>query len=136
MSASEPTQETEAEVTRIIQIVAGVRIAYGVLAIFFPRFWPRFFRLDPDDPDARMWNAFLGSRDIAIGIHSLKVAGDPGRRDDVILINQGCEVFDTILVGQEIRHGRPLSSFVTVAAIVFNAAMHGAWARVHLLRRG
>lgn len=136
MSASEPAPNTDAQIVQTIQIVAGVRIAYGVLAIFFPRFWPKFFRLNPDDPDARMWNAFLGSRDIAIGIHSLKVANDPERRQDVILINQGCEVFDSILVGQEIRHGRPLGSFITIGAIVFNVAMHGAWLRVHTLQRG
>lgn len=121
-------------VVKAIRFVAGVRLAYGVVAIFLPRAWPRFFRLDPDNEDARMWNAFLGSRDIALGLHSLKVAGDPSRHGDVILLNQASEVCDTILVAQEIRHGRSPKSFVTFAAFVFNAGMHAIWIDVHRRR--
>ncbi|UTI63772.1 DUF4267 domain-containing protein [Paraconexibacter antarcticus] len=125
--------DADARVTRYIQFVGVVRIAYGVIALFRPRLWPRFFRLDADDPDARAWNAFLGSRDIAIGVHAL-LARDPVRQNDAIWLNQGCEVFDTMVVGQEIRHGRPFGMF-TAAGIVFNAGMHAIWLRVRLLRR-
>lgn len=127
--------ESRASITRHIQFVAIVRIVYGVLAIFAPKVWPKFFRLDPTDADARLWNAFLGSRDIAIGVHSLAVGSDPERQRDVVLINQGCEVFDTMVVGQEIRHGRPFG-FVTFAGIVFNVGMHAIWLRVRMLQRG
>ncbi|WP_354701948.1 hypothetical protein DSM112329_02290 [Paraconexibacter sp. AEG42_29] len=132
---SQRTPSADEQIVRSIQFVAVVRIVYGVVAIFLPRVWPKFFRLDPDDEDARLWNAFLGSRDIAIGVHSLAVAKDPSRQRDVILINQLSEVGDSILVGQEIRHGRSPKSFVTVAAFVFNGVMHAIWLRVHLLRR-
>jgi hypothetical protein len=131
--AGMPSADSRASITRHIQFVAVVRIVYGVLAIFAPKVWPKFFRLDPANEDARMWNAFLGSRDIAIGIHSLKVVNDPSRHDDVVLINQACEVGDTILVGKEIRHGR--KGFVTFAALVFNAGMHAIWIRVRKLQR-
>ena len=123
------------QIVQSIRFVAAVRLAYGAVAIFAPRVWPRFFRLDPDDPDARMWNAFLGSRDIALGLHSLKVADDPSRLGDVILLNQACEVGDTILVAQEIKHGRSPKSFTAIAAFAFNAVMHAIWIRVHLRRR-
>ena len=128
-------EHADPQIVKSIRFVAIVRLAYGAVAIFAPRAWPRFFQLDPDDPDARMWNAFLGSRDIALGLHSLKVATDPSRLSDVILLNQACEVGDTVLVAQEIRHGRSPKSFVTVAAFAFNAVMHAIWIRVHLLRR-
>lgn len=128
------SSESRAAVTRSLQFVGIVRIVYGVLALFQPRFVARFFRLDPDDPDARAWNAFLGSRDIAIGLHSL-AARDPQRQRDAIWLNQGCEVFDTMVVGQEIRHGRPFGVF-TAAGIIFNAGMHAIWLRVRLLQRG
>lgn len=127
--------QNDPQIVQAIRFVAIVRLAYGLVAIFLPRAWPRFFRLDPDDPDARMWNAFLGSRDIALGLHSLKVAKDPSRLGDVILLNQACEVGDTILVAGEIRHGRSPKSFVTIAAFVFNGVMHAVWIRVLLLRR-
>lgn len=129
-SAHDPT----GAIVKAIRFVAGVRLAYGVVAILAPRAWPRFFRLDPDNQDARMWNAFLGSRDIALAVHSLKVATDPSRHGDVILLNQACEVGDTLLVAQEIRHGRSPRSFVTVAAFVFNAVMHAIWIDVHRRR--
>jgi hypothetical protein len=131
---AEPRPADE-QIVRSIQFVALVRIVYGLVAIFAPRVWPKVFRLDPDDPDARLWNAFLGSRDIAIGIHSLTVAGDPTRHRDVILINQASEIGDSVLVAQEIRHGRSPRSFVTLAAFAFNGVMHAIWIRVHLLRR-
>jgi len=127
-----PAEQT---VATSIKVVAWVRIAYGIAALFAPRFTLRFFRLDPDNPDARAWNAFLGSRDIALGIHHLKVAGDPERQGDAILLSQGCEVFDTMVVAQEIRHGRPFG-FFTFAGIVFNAGMHAIWLNVHRVRRG
>lgn len=125
----------EQTVVRSIQFVAWVRIVYGVLALFAPRFTAKFFRLDPENPDARAWNAFLGSRDIALGIHHLKAAKDPVRQGDVILLSQGCEVFDTLVVGQEIRQGRPFG-FFTFAGILFNAGMHAIWLNVRRLRRG
>lgn len=127
--------QADPQIVQSIRFVAVVRLAYGAVAIFAPRAWPRLFRLDPDDPDARMWNAFLGSRDIALGLHSLKVANDPARFSDVILLNQSCEVGDTVLVAQEIRHGRSPKSFAAIAAFVFNAVMHAIWIRVHLRRR-
>ncbi|MEA2247506.1 MAG: hypothetical protein QOH46_2035 [Solirubrobacteraceae bacterium] len=127
------TQDNESTITRSIQFVGIVRIAYGILALFAPRLLAKFFRLDPDDPDARAWNAFLGSRDIAIGVHSL-AAKDPNRQRDAILLNQTCEVFDTVVWTQEIRHGRPFD-FFTAAAIVFNAGMHAIWLNVYRRRR-
>jgi hypothetical protein len=126
------TGKSRAKITRYIQFVGIVRIAYGLLALFQPRFTAKFFRLNPDNPDARAWNAFLGSRDIAIGLHSL-AAREPARQSDAIWLNQGCEVFDTMVVGQEIRHGRPFG-FFTAAGIVFNAGMHAIWLRVWILR--
>jgi hypothetical protein len=36
-------------------------------------------------------STFLGSRDIAIGVHSLVVGDDPERQRDVALSDQGCE---------------------------------------------
>jgi hypothetical protein len=63
-------------------------------------------------PDER---TLLASRDITIGVHSLVVGDDPQRQRDVVLINQGCEAFDTMVVGQEIRDGRPFE-FVAFAA--------------------
>jgi hypothetical protein len=122
-----------AKVTHYLQFVGAVRIVYGVLAIFQPRFVAKFFRLNPDDPDARAWNAFLGSRDIAIGVHAL-AARDPARQRDAIWLNQGCEVFDSMVVGQEIRQGRPFGLF-TAAGIIFNAGMHAIWLRVRVLLR-
>jgi hypothetical protein len=124
---------SRAKVTRYIQFVGIVRIVYGALAIFQPQFVAKFFRLNPEDPDARAWNAFLGSRDIAIGLHAL-AARDPARQRDAIWLNQGCEIFDSMVVGQEIRHGRPFGLF-TAAAIIFNAGMHAIWLHVRLLLR-
>jgi hypothetical protein len=124
---------SRAKVTRYIQFVGIVRIVYGALAIFQPQFVAKFLRLNPDDPDARAWNAFLGSRDIAIGVHAL-AARDPARQRDAIWLNQGCEIFDSMVVGQEIRHGRPFGLF-TAAAIIFNAGMHAIWLHVRLLLR-
>lgn len=135
MGAPTAAPSADDQIVRSIRFVAVVRIVYGIVAIFTPRVWPRCFRLDPDDADARMWNAFLGSRDIAIGLHSLAVATDPTRHRDVILVNQASEIGDSILVGQEIRHGRSPRSFVTISAFVFNGVMHAIWLRVHLLRR-
>ena len=123
------------QIVRSIRFVAVVRLVYGVVAIFAPRAWPRFFRLDEGNDDARMWNAFLGSRDIAMGLHGLAAATNPDRHGDVILLNQMSEVGDTVLVAQEIRHGRAPTSFVAVAAAVFNAVMHAIWIGVHLRRR-
>jgi hypothetical protein len=54
---------------------------------------------------------------------------------DVILLNEACEVGDTILNAQEVRHGRSPTSFASIAAFVFNAGMHAIWIRVLLLRR-
>jgi hypothetical protein len=130
-----PTVSADPQVVQSIRFVAIVRLAYGVVAIFAPRVWPRVFRLDPDNADARMWNGFLGSRDIALGVHSLAVANDPSRQVDVILLNEACEVGDTILNAQEVRHGRSPKSFASIAAFVFNAGMHAIWIRVLLLRR-
>lgn len=124
---------TDQKITRSIQFVGLVRIGYGIAALFFPRFTAKFFRLDPDNPDARAWNAFLASRDFAIGFHALAARDEP-RRSDAILLNQCCEVFDSMVVGQEIRQGRPFG-FFTIAGIVFNLGMHAIWLRVHLLRR-
>lgn len=125
---------TDPQITRFIQGVGLVRIAYGVLAIARPRFWPAVFRTNAEDIDARAWNAFLGSRDIAIGLHSL-AARDPQRQGDAILLNQACEVFDSMVVGQEIRQGRPFGMF-TIAAVAFNGVMHAIWIKAHLIRRG
>mgnify|MGYP001350329991 CR=1 FL=1 len=130
-----PTVSADRQVVQSIRFVAIVRLVYGVLAIFTPRVWPKVFRLDPDNADARMWNAFLGSRDIAIGLHSLAVANDPSRHWDVILLNEACEVGDTILNVQEVKHGRSPKSFASIAAFVFNAGMHAIWIRVLVLRR-
>jgi hypothetical protein len=127
------SETTDRTVTRSIQFVGLVRVGYGAAALFFPRFTAKLFRLEPDNPDARAWNAFLASRDFAIGFHSL-AARDPARQRDAILLNQCCEVFDTMVVGQEIRQGRPFG-FFTAAGIIFNAGMHAIWIRVHLLRR-
>ena len=124
---------SHAKITRYIQFVGIVRIVYGLLAIFQPQFVAKFFRLNPDDPDARAWNAFLGSRDIAIGVHAL-AARDLARQRDAIWLNQGCEVFDSMVVCQEIRHGRPFGLF-TAAGIIFNAGMHAIWLRVRVLLR-
>lgn len=126
--------ESSAQIKRSIQFVAVVRIVYGVLAIFAPKAWPKVFRLSPTNEDARMWNAFLGSRDIAIGLHSLKNVNDESRLGDIILINQACEVGDSILVAQEIRHGR--KGFVIPAALAFNGIMHAIWIRVLQLKKG
>ncbi|MCW3038228.1 MAG: hypothetical protein JWM31_133 [Solirubrobacterales bacterium] len=128
------TSESGAKVTRSIQFVGGVRIAYGIVALFKPRIWPKVFGIPADNQDMRAFNAFLGSRDIAIGLHSL-AAKDPVRQRDTILINHACEVFDTVVNVQEMRLKRPFGTF-TVAGLAFNAIMHAIWIRVHLLRRG
>jgi hypothetical protein len=121
------------EVERYLQGVGLIRIAYGVMALFTPRLLLRLLGLEPDNPDARAWNAFLGSRDIVLGIHSL-VATKHGRQRDAVLLNSGCEVFDTIVVGQEIRLGRPFGIF-NVAGVAFNATMHVLWFRARRLMR-
>jgi hypothetical protein len=125
--------EAQQTVTRSIRFVALVRIVYGVVALAAPRAWPRFFGLDPDNADARAWNNFLGSRDIALGLHGL-AANDPARERDAIFLNQTCEVVDTLVVATEFRMGRPFGRF-SFAGIVFNAVMHAIWLNVHRVRR-
>jgi hypothetical protein len=44
-------------------------------------------------------------------------------------------VFDTMVVAQEIRHGRPFE-FVAFVGVVFNAGMHAIWLRMRKLQRG
>ena len=128
MSSAEQTVATS------IRFVSVVRIVYGVVALAAPKVWPKVFGLDPDNADARAWNNFLGSRDIAIGVHGLTVAGDPKRHGDAILINQLCEVGDTAVVATEFRFKRPFGLF-TAAGIAFNAGMHAIWINARRVRR-
>ena len=70
----------------------------------------------------------------------------PMRAREYIKLDQGQKIllsvvrrnnpyfFDTMVVGQEVRHGRPFG-FFTFAGIVFNAGMHAIWLNVHRVRR-
>jgi hypothetical protein len=121
------------EVRQLLRIWGAIRIAYGVLALFAPRILVKLLRVGAD-PDTRGFNAFLGSRDIVIGVHSL-VAGTPERVKDAVSLNQGCEAVDTIVLTQELRAGRRLDLF-TVAGFGFNALGTLTWLRARLLLRG
>src|SRR5436305_1723064 len=92
------------EVRTLLRVWGVVRIGYGVLALFTPDLLLKLLRLK-SHPDARGFNAFLGSRDIVLGAYSI-AAGSTGREKDAIALNQGCEAVDTIVLTQEVRAGR------------------------------
>lgn len=85
------------EVDAYLKFVAAVRIAYGIGAFVAPGLTMALIGAK-DNEDSRQTNAFLGSRDIAIGVHSL-VAIRTGTQRDAVLVNQWCEIVDTVIVG-------------------------------------
>ncbi|MEV4423286.1 hypothetical protein AB0L40_25415 [Patulibacter sp. NPDC049589] len=114
------------EVDTYLQVVAGVRIAYGVAAFAAPAIALALIGAKSSE-DSRQANVFLGSRDIALGIHTL-VAIRNGTQRDAVLVNQLCEVVDSVIVAQDvIRRGRltPASAF----GAAFNLSQHLVWAR-------
>lgn len=122
-----------AEVDTYLKVIAGVRIAYGVAAFAAPGLAMALIGAKNND-DSRQANSFLGSRDIALGIHTL-VAIKNGTQRDAVLANQLCEVVDSVIVTQDVvRRGRltPINAF----GVVFNLSQHAAWARARQLLKG
>ncbi|WP_026910342.1 DUF4267 domain-containing protein [Patulibacter minatonensis] len=121
------------EVDTYLKVIAGVRIAYGVASFAAPAVAIALVGVKSTE-DSRQTNYFLGSRDIALGIHAL-VAIRNGTQRDAVLVNQLCEVVDSVIAAQDIaRRGR-----VTAAgafAVVFNVSQHAAWIRSRLLLKG
>jgi hypothetical protein len=78
-------------------------------------------------PDARGFNAFLGSRDIVVGVLSLR-ASTPQQVADAVTLNQGNEIVDSIVLAQELRAGRRADLF-SVAGIAFNCIGWATWIR-------
>ncbi|WP_354699347.1 hypothetical protein DSM112329_05061 [Paraconexibacter sp. AEG42_29] len=105
-------------VQKSLRLWAAIRIGYGVVAIARPDVMFKVLRM-PEHPDARGFNAFLGSRDIVVGLFSLR-ARDPQRIADAILLNQANEVIDSVVIAQELRAGRRGDIF-SVVGVVFNA---------------
>jgi hypothetical protein len=116
---------TNTEIERCLQGVAAIRIGYGVLALLTPNLLARLMGLRPG-PDLRLVNAYLGSRDIAIGVHSL-LATKHDQQREAVLVNETCEVCDTLLLAQEFRRGRPLGPVIAFLC-AFNASQHLLWA--------
>lgn len=121
------------EVDTYLKVIAGVRIAYGVAAFAAPGLSLWLIGAKSDE-DADQANRFLGSRDIAIGVHAL-VAIKQGTQRDAVLVNQLCEVVDSAIVARDVvRRGKltPINAF----GLVFNASQHVAWARSRQLLKG
>lgn len=119
------------EVERYLQFVAAVRIGYGIGALSTPKLIARVLGVEYSS-DIRAVNAFLGSRDIAIGLHSL-LATKYDRQLDAVLVNHACEAADSILIAAELRNGRRgIFPFITVP---FNISQHVTWIRAQLLLR-
>jgi hypothetical protein len=119
---------TTSDVRKMLRVWGAIRIGYGVLALFTPNFLAALLRLKPH-PDSRGFNAFLGSRDIVIGVYSIV-----GSERDAVALNQACEVVDTIVLSQELRAGRGADLF-TIAGFGFNALGTITWLRARLLMR-
>lgn len=120
------------DVKRQLRLWAGIRIGYGVVAILAPDVMAEALRLKPH-PDARGFNAFLGSRDIVIGLYALR-ASDPRQVGDAILLNQACEAIDTVVLVREVQAGRGADLF-TVAGFAFNALGTATWVRARRAAR-
>jgi hypothetical protein len=117
--------ERAPQVETYLKFIGGFRIAWGIASFAAPDLLARSIGIKPT-ADTRVFNAFLGSRDIAIGIQALSAARGGSQREAVAM-NQACEIVDTCVVAQEVLRGRPFGYF-TVAGVVFNASQHLAWA--------
>ncbi|MCK9249140.1 MAG: hypothetical protein M0P31_09205 [Solirubrobacteraceae bacterium] len=117
-------------VKRSLRFWAAVRIGYGVVAIAAPRLMFKLLRAEPH-PDSRGFNAFLGSRDIVVGIASLR-ASDRREVLDAAKVNHANEMIDSIVLAQELRAGRRADLF-TIVGIAFNALGHATWIRARRL---
>lgn len=117
-------------VKRSLRFWAAVRIGYGVVAITAPDLMFRLLRAKPQ-ADARGFNAFLGSRDIVVGIASLRAAD---RREvlDAAKVNHANEMIDSVVLAQELRHGRRGDLF-TIVGVAFNLLGHATWIRARRL---
>lgn len=114
------------EVDRYLKFIGVVRVAYGIAAVAAPKVCATFVGTRADD-EVRYVNTFLGSRDIAVGLHAL-MAGTPARRRDAVLLNWACEVGDTVVWGSELARGRRSKQLLGLI-IPFNLAQHAQWAR-------
>lgn len=103
---------------------AAIRIGYGVVAIARPDVMCKVLRMEPH-PDARGFNAFLGSRDIVVGLASLKASG-PAQLKDAIFLNQANEMIDSLVLVQEVRAGRRADLF-SVVGVAFNCLGWVTW---------
>lgn len=126
------TSESTAQVKTSLRIWAGIRIGYGVTAILAPDLMFKVLRMKPH-PDARGFNAFLGSRDIVVGLFALK-AKTPDQLRDAVLMNQANETIDSLVLAQELRAGRGADLF-SVVGVGFNCLGWLTWARARRLLR-
>lgn len=112
---------------------AAIRIGYGVVAILAPNLMFKVLRMPPH-PDARGFNAFLGSRDIVVGLVSLK-ASSRADVETAVTLNQANEIIDSVVLAQELRAGRRADLF-SVVGIAFNGIGWLTWLRARKLLRG
>ncbi|MDX8153109.1 hypothetical protein SK069_16030 [Patulibacter brassicae] len=129
METRDPVERTK----QALRVWAGIRIGYGVVAILAPRLMFRLLRMEPH-PDARGFNAFLGSRDIVVGAVALRASTTEQVRAAVDL-NHGNEIVDSVVLAQEIRQGRGADPF-NVVGVVFNAIGHATWLTARARLRG
>lgn len=115
--------------SKLLMQGSAIRAAYGVLALFFPKFLAASAGMSEADPDpeARYFNRLFGGRDIVVAGATV-AAVRTGVERPAAQANLACELTDSIALVQEFRNRGGLDRTLSIA-LAFNVTGYVTWLR-------
>jgi hypothetical protein len=108
----------------LAQVLAGIRIAIGSLAILTPRLGLRLFGfpVEHDNPTAGLLGRLFGVRNVLLGLEVLNADDDPVELERMAGMNATVDAADALLIAGPLvrRKGLArggLTAFVTASAV-------------------